>query len=630
MANFPTFNALPLSIEDSIALGAGRYKVEGLGPTGYFDPPDNPVPLARAPAGIISGDDGARQPKATPALRLLGFNNSATSTPEPGTALIPDTFIREVNRRAVPTTRLNYAGLRTDNLPGRLAISIGGEWFERLHITPPRIDLGNVLSSQLRTVELFNAFRNTPRVNLEWTGFANNAGDGITVTNLPVLPFTINSFASFVADIQISTVGPPNINGTLDFTFGAPVNGTIQVPVTGNRITVFQFRPQAPVAESLEFKTDILQSNDGTEQRIRVREAPRQVIDFVVRTDDDRDRDLINSILFDWQARVFGVPIWWEQRPLDADIAISSFTINVDTTNADFRVDSLVMVYTSNNYVEVLEIASLTATDITTKTPFGKAFAAADSIVTPVRTALTKPQLSNNRFAIGPADYQMNFEILDNVDLANIGAFATYQGTGQTVAKPLLDTFNFMPGNTIQEGNKQRVIRLDIQTNPPTQYSPWAKGKPLYTFGYEATSQADAWAWRQLMHYLRGSQLSFYVPTGRYEFRVLTDLGLGSSIMDITNIGFTDFVKQVTPRSDFRFLRTDGTYSNHQIISSEVISADVERITFAPNLPADLPVAEIERVEYLTLSRIDADKVKFEHRRPGESRLSFNLVGVPA
>ena len=400
--------------------------------------------------------------------------------------------------------------------------------------------------------------------------------------------------------------------------------------MTGNRITIFQYRPQSPIKERLLFKTDVIRLFDGTEQRIKLREAPRQALDFNVRTDDDRTRDSINSVLFDWQARIFGVPIWFEAKPLLAPIAISDTLIVVDTADADYRVDSLVMVYDSNFVFEVLEIDSFTAGDITTKTPFTKAFDATLTEIMPVRTALTSPQLSNNRFAIGPSDFKVPFETLDNIDLADVGPFTTFQGTGQTVAKPVLDDFNFMSGNTVSEGIRRKVVKLDTDVGPPVQFSPWLKGKPLFQFGFEAKDQATVYDWRRLMHFLAGNQLAFYIPTGRRDLKPRLDLGDGGAVLDIANIGFTDFIGSVTPRSDARVVRTDGTESLHTITGSTVIDADTERVTIAPGVSPALPVSEVDRISILTLSRIIDDKVAFDHERPGTARISIQSIGIPS
>jgi len=628
VANFPTIVGFPaLSINDQVGSPSTlRMYVPGIGTTPYWDPPDNPVPLSRAPAGEIAPSDGSRSGQ-----RLAVFSLSPVSTASSawGTGADGIALTREVNRRALANPETNRQSEIEAENPGGLGLAVGQEWFEKCHVIPGSLALGNVLSSQVRTIELFNSFRRPIEI-ITWTAFVNNVGAGVDVTNLPILPFIIPGFGSFIAFVQISTTGPPSISGTLDFTLSAPTAAIIAVPVTGNRITIFQYKPQSPIRERLLFKTDIIRLFDGKEQRIRLREAPRQALDFNIRTDDDRTRDSINSVLFDWQARVFGVPIWFELKPLGAPIVIGATLIVVDTADADYRDGSLVMVYDSDFNFEVLEIDSFTAGDITTKTPFFNAFDAVATEVMPVRTAFTAPQLNNTRFSIGPTDFKIPFETLDNVDLADIGPFTTFQGIGQTVAKPVLDDFNFMSGATISEGIRRKVIKLDAETGPPTQFSPWAKGKPLFQFAFEAKDQATVYDWRRLAHFLHGNQLSFYIPTGRRDLKPLVDLGDGGAVIVIENIGFTDFIGSVTPRSDLLIVRTDGTQSLHTISGSNVIDADEERVTIAPGVTPALPVSEVDRMSILTLSRIINDKVAFDHERPGTARISLQSMGVPS
>jgi hypothetical protein len=541
----------------------------------------------------------------------------------------PDTVTEDADGSNIAgiTQLVNAQRPSNQDVPGFLSPDLQADWFEKWHVFPGELALGNVLSTQVQELELFNGFRTEART---WEAFVNNAGAGITATNLPSLPTDIESLSSFVLLISVSTLGPPNIDGTLDFDIDADPPNIIEVPITGARITIFPYRPQSPIRETLEFKTDIIEHNDGSEQRINVREAPRQLFKFQIRTDDDRTRDSINAVLYDWQSRVFGVPVWFEQKPLLGPLAITDTTVLVDTADADFRVGGLAMIYDGNFAQETLEIAAVNPGDIELDVGVGQAFDTIDTVVVPVRTALTKPTLQQQRFAIGPTDFTVEFTTLDNIDLSSAGAFASYMGAGQTIAKPLIDRLNFMTGPTLGEAITRKVIRLDTQTGPPAQFSPWAKGKPSMGYGFECKDFSDVWDYRQLMHFLRGSQLSFYVGTGRADFKPVADIADTSSQIDVQHFGFTQFVQEVTPRSDLQIHRLDGTTSQHEITGSSEVSSTVERITVSPGITPALPLSALDRIEFLTLCRISNDKPSFVHERPGEARLDMNLIGVPA
>ena len=604
-----------------------------LGPAGPFPDPDvgQPVPVGFAFAPPVGSpyppapfDPVNPSPTFVPWERVASFISVFGVQPD-----APDT----VNEDADGSNIAGVVQLTNALLPsnqdraGFLSPNLQADWFELWHIIPGELALGNVLTTQVRNVEVFNNFRTEVRT---WEAFTNNAGAGIVATNLPSLPRLFEPFESFLLDIQVSTAGPPSINGTLDFDIDLDPPDIITVTVTGNRITIFQYRPQAPIKETLEFKTDILEINDGTEQRINVRQAPRQKFQFTVRTDDDRTRDSINAILFDWQSRVFGIPVWHEQKPLEAPLAINDTTVQVDTSNADFRAGGLVMIYDSDFAQDTLEILTVNPTDIELDVGVGQAFDAVQTIVVPVRTALTKAQLTQARYAIGPTDFKLEFSVLDNIDLSSAGTFDTYQGAGQTIAKPNIDRLNFMKGATVAEGIRRKVTRLDPETGPPLQISSWTKGKPGFAYGFETKSFAETWEFRQLLHFLKGSQLAFYVGTGRDDFKVFADIADTATQLDVQAFGFTQFYQQVTPRSDLQVVRTDGTLSQHEITGSSEVSSTVERITITPGITPALPLVELDRIEFLTLNRISNDQAVFSHRRPGESRLDMTLTGVPS
>lgn len=604
-----------------------------IGPGGPF--PDPLAGLPKPPAASVGGGAGIPYPagpfdpvNAVPGLvpfERVGSGGLKAFGVDPQD--LGNQGDGQSGRGAAGFVQLVGADFPSSDHAGSLARGIGFDWFDRWIVAPGRLDLGNVLTTQVRTLEVLNNFRRQART---WQGFTNNAGSGVTATNLPALPTVLQAFESFVVDIQISTNGPPNINGTLEFDIDQTPPDTIDVLVTGNRITIFPYHPQAPVRETLEFLSDIIPHDDGSEQRSSLREAPRQLFSFTIRTDNDRTRDSINAVITDWQSRVFGIPLWHEQRPLLGDVAINATTILVDTTFSDYRVGGLVMLYASDFVNETLEITAVNPGDVEVQSGPVQAFVAQDTVVMPTRTAYTRPSLDQSRAAIGPTDFSLLFETLDNIDLSDASAFPTFMGVGQTVAKPVIDRLNFINGNRIAEGYRRDIAIIDHETGPPLQFSPWSKSKPTYEYGFESDSRQAMWELRQLAHFVRGSQISFYVGTGRSDFKPNLDISDTSTSFDMPNIGFTQFYQQVTPRSDLRVTRTDGTTSLHTIIGSSVVSNAIERIDFSPGISPALPLAELEKVEFLTLSRIADDKVLFVHDRPDQSRVSIKLLGVPA
>ena len=88
-------------------------------------------------------------------------------------------------------------------------------WFERVHSFPPFFELGNIITTITRNLEIYNAYRESART---LSVFTNNADSGVTLVGFPGLPTDISQNNGLECDVQISTEGPPTLDGTLDFT----------------------------------------------------------------------------------------------------------------------------------------------------------------------------------------------------------------------------------------------------------------------------------------------------------------------------------------------------------------------------------------------------------------------------
>lgn len=554
-------------------------------------------------------------------LKPTGLSANAYTRPVPNQVFDVETFgleyLTDRTRRTTVETQNNAQAI-PKQFNGNISRWYQDWWFERVLAVPGEIALGNVLSSQTRDLELLNNYREQ---TISWLSFVNNAGSGIDVTGVPTLPSDLNPLQSLLLQVSISTQGPPTISGTLDFTLDV---GGLSVPVSGSRVILFPYVPEGPVKESLEFNTTVLVNEDGSEQRMSLRAAPRQLLEFSILLDSDNERDRLSALLFDWQSRVFGVPIWWEERELAQDATAGASTFFFDTAYGDFRVGGLVLLLDAYNDFEVFEISSLTASSVTVLGTLAADRKAGVTRVVPARTAVTDRSISMSRYPTGPTLFNIPFITLDNEYLGDASAFASYN------SKALVDWQNAM-GRTVGEGYKREFQRLDNGTAPLLQLSGWSKSKPEFNLGLRGKSLQETWQIRQFFHYLTGRRLTFYLGTGRTDLKVLFDVADTSNQIDVEFIDFTTFYQQATPRSDIRIVRKDGTWSAHSIVGSSIVTPNqVERLTLSPAITPALPLSAIERVEFLTLTRLATDVVTAEHLYPGESVFTVPVIGVPA
>ncbi len=479
------------------------------------------------------------------------------------------------------------------------------EFFEDYHVVPRLFDFGNILSTQTSPLTVFSGFR---KAFGTWSSFVNNAGAGTTLLGVPSLPTTMNPLAGHLMTLEVSTIGNPNVDDVLAFVFDFG-GTTINVPITLSRLVLFPVRPEIPYVEKLQFLTDVITTDDGSEQRISVRKNPRQLFEWDIRVDDgEYNKARLDALMFEWQPRAWGVPMWHESTELTVANIVGDLTINVTSTaNADYRGDMLVLVYTDSQNFEVQTIDSLTATTITLKNAMTAAFAVGTT-VTPLRTGHMKERVQGTRFRSADQTLRVQFRITDNdSDLADTTGWSTHN------SKVLLDDCNVMVSTTIRDTFERNLVVVDNQSGMVYQDSPWAVNKHGSTLTLRAQTRAGLWDIRQLLHALRGRQISFYLPTFNKDLFPAADLVSASQDLVIDNIGYNQFVQTRQNKDRIWLRQTDGTVITKQITSSTETSSVIETLVVDSIWGSNIAVVDIDRISYLEEVRFNSDEVTIRY-----------------
>ena len=133
---------------------------------------------------------------------------------------------------------------------------------------------------------------------------------------------------------------------------------------------------------------------------------------------------------------------------------------------------------------------------------------------------------------------------------------------------------------------------------------------------------------RQLIHALKGSLTTFYLPTFFEDLVITGNIISGSSQVLIANIGYSEQIASRAPNNAIWIELNDGTIIMRTIIDSEVVDEDTERLTMDETWDDDVSSSEIKRTSFLRLCRIDNDRVDFEHNGSGKSTAEMQVLGV--
>ena len=390
------------------------------------------------------------------------------------------------------------------------------------------------------------------------------------------------------------------------------------------------WRPHNGIVETLEFKTNILASRNGTEQRIKGRQAARQYFAMSLHLDTDKKNAWYNSVLHSNQKSAWYVPVWTEYAEFTGDIDKGDTAISVDTTFADFRSTSFAMIWKSDSQWEVVSVLSKTDSSLTLDYSVLGDYAD-DCLILPIRKCyLTQPAV-RTRGTSPVAIVKLVFSVWDNEDVTGYTRSAAWN---TLVGAPafddcvdILSTPAFMD-RTHTENSSANVRVLDFQTGifQLQNKSDFNRLVQDHVF-YNDTKQA-CWEFRQLICALGGRQKTVLIPTFRGDLVQVSDIAPTDEKVTIENIAMNDAGANDMRKYIGFYFESTSTLVVRAITGTAWLSASLEQVTFDRGL--DLPTVEPGdcRICFIDKCRLSSDKVEihweFSHRN--ECRPNFLRV----
>lgn len=489
-------------------------------------------------------------------------------------------------------------------------------WYEAAHLIP-RVtqDVGNIVSEQTILGELYNADRKN---QITVSSVVNNLGTGIEITGVPAVPFNIDAEDGVPFTITVKRTGDLTINAT--YTFVLSTGEQYTVTIVGSRIVLLPYRPEAPMREHLIFDTKIVEAVDGTEQRIANREFPRGLIEATYR----HERKAIEMILFDRQSKVVAVPAWHEPAFITSAASVSDLTVNVNTTDyANFYVGGYAVVLEDQYTYDALKIESMTATSITFESGLSFDYTTKAQVM-PLMTCYIEASSASMKKPYNEQDFNLRLHVhpTDN-DIADSSGWSTYD------SDVFLDDPNMIVGGQLSESLRTKVFVLDNLTGFRTTVTAWDHNKRHSKKGFKTNTREELWKLRQLLHFLKGRQVSFYIPTFSKDIVPIENMQVGTFAITMDNIGYTTNAYQRWPKQVVRVVFKDGTKLTRTIQNSSEVSSAVEQITLDIAWPATYTPDDIERIEFLEKVRLAVDDIVLVHYNAlGQSQCVVDIVEV--
>lgn len=491
---------------------------------------------------------------------------------------------------------------------GNHALGFGfNDWYNRIHVDPRNVALGNLLTTQVRTISVWNGFVSP----ITLTNIAESNADGVTLGGnmsfpVPLLPLEVKSYT-----LTTDVIGPPVIDALYAFTFSTGLS--LYVNVTGKRVVVFPFMPQRGVRETLEWKTDLMRAKAG-EQRVMLRYEPRQEFDYDFFMTDAQYAQM-RALMYGWGSRVFAVPVWTEYSRL-GELPQGATSIVFDTRYADYRDGDVLILWESEGFFETVEIDTVSETSISLLRPTLNNYT--NALIAPLRFARALAGAEATKDANTLIRSGAQFLVTANKDISAGIGLPTYKGLD------VMDDILHVVG-TVQEKIFRDVEIVDNGVASPAVFARRNYADQTFTVSWSPKNRSELWRLRQWFHSRKGRAKAFWLPTRTKDFTVLDDVSTSSSSLRVLPIGYPLYYGV----RDIQIKLKNGTVLRNRITSGASDGYGTESLILENQVGATFTTSDIDYVCLMHKVRFDSDRVEIVYSPDGFVTVSIPCTEVP-
>jgi hypothetical protein len=380
---------------------------------------------------------------------------------------------------------------------------------------------------------------------------------------------------------------------------------------------LFRNKPNVMMEESYSWLTDILESYSGNEQRIQIRKAPRQNLEWRVSCGDPVQYTRMKSLILGNMHNSFTVPLWHEAQFLDEAVSVDQSVISVDTRYHDFREDGYVVLWKDSTFCEVKEITSLTNSSLSLDSGTLFSYTAIDYIMPAKKAWLFQPV----DFTIYPDDMQ---ETVFSWNIENNRALTELLLDMQYKERDVLVNAFDITGEGISKKMSRATSIIDYETGAFTVFSrlDWST-QSIDSLAFYLRGQEDIFNFKRWLHTIKGRYKSFWVPNHQFDF---TPISLSGTSLAVQNIGYTSYLQDNPVFKHVAFYKYDGTVTIREIMSATQNSYTQETLTLDSS--AGVSLDDVKYICFTGLYRMNSDRIEISWQDHNEANIVFSVVGV--
>lgn len=466
------------------------------------------------------------------------------------------------------------------------------DFYNRIHFSERVIDLGNVVSVQQRELLVFNAYFVQRTLN----DIVPTDDEGLTLTEPSPTPLIFEPLQELTYQLSVETEGPATIDATYLFDFDI---ADYDVQVVGVRIVAWSWEANwiNNVTESLQWKTDVMQAYDGTEQRFQLKEFPRVVWEFTFDVNDDRRR-LMENVLYAWGARIWALPVWVDIEHLTEALTVGATEIPLDSAGRDYHAGGIGVVIGNDGDYEAFEVDTVDTDRINLTRPLASGWPVG-SRVYPARTARMMDPRGYGRHTRNYVRGLARFMTVEEIERTALDE-TLYRDLPVMERQP-----NWREAPEIDYARK--LATIDFGTGKDFVLDESDLAMPASSFRWTILDRDEANYFRSWLYARRGRAQGFWLPTWSDDL-ILADTVTATQLnIDFAYVGLVHFALGDVHRRDIRIELIDGTIFYRRVINPVAVDEATERMTMNAPLDQLITPAQVERISWMNYVRLDTD-----------------------
>ena len=514
------------------------------------------------------------------------FKTDATGTPAFGRNLIG-------NR-----TYVHQNPYSTD-YNGFISPMFGASWYNKIHVIPNNIDLGNLVNRQERRIEVWNGYS----VEKNLTAITPNNLDGTNLVGDAEYDYA--ALESKIYNLSVTLEGSPEFNGFYDFTFSNAEDPVLKI--RGKRVVVMPWihNWSEGITERISYLSDIIEAKSGKEQRIQVRGRCRRQLQYSILLRNPQERAKYHNIMAGWHHRTFAIGIWADIQPLGVDLTVGQSVIPVSTLYQDFEVGSYAMFWKDSNNLELIEIESITSTTLTLKQPLINGWTK-DTLILPARLAYAGEEIFKMTGVTNSIETATQlWNILNREKTTNrVTPYApTYTYKSYPVYTDHVHDWTEDPGT-----ETYRPLRpVDFEVGNFTLDTRYSLNRERQSLRFLLKNKQEISKFQGFLDSRLGRQQPFWFPTNSPDMELIETIADAATSFNIKEVGYSTYIANHPARRNLAFIRRDGTMVFKKILNSGSNGDGTENITIDSPFGFVVTPNTFRYISYLRFVRLDSD-----------------------